>query len=304
MRYPAARTDRQDPMADLSVSHRHPLRFGFFLVPNADDPLLATATRVEDLGLDYIGIQDHPYQRRYVDTFALVPFIAARTSTVRLFTDVANLPLRHPPVLAKTAVTISRLSGGRFDLGLGAGAFWDAIAAYGGARRSPRESLEALKEAVSVIRAIWSGERGIRIEGRHYHLTGAHGGPVPEEPIGLWIGAYAPKGLAFTGAVADGWTPSFRGDFAALRNMSARIDDAARAAGRDPADIRRILNVGGTITGGPSRGPLQGPVDQWVAELAGAAAMGFDTFVFANDEGGQLDRFAQEVVPALRERIR
>lgn len=127
-------------MTEPTTPQRHPLRFGYFLVPNADDPLIDIAIRVEQLGLDYLGVQDHPYQRRYVDTWTLLSFIAARTTTLRVFTDVANLPLRPPAVMAKAAATISRLSGGRFDLGLGAGAFWDAIAAYGGHRRTPGQS--------------------------------------------------------------------------------------------------------------------------------------------------------------------
>ena len=288
-------------MTDPTTPERHPLRFGYFLVPNADDPLIDTAIRVEQLGLDYLGVQDHPYQRRYVDTWTLLSFIAARTTTLRVFTDVANLPLRPPAVMAKAAATISRLSGGRFDLGLGAGAFWDAIAAYGGHRRTPGQSLDALGEAITVIRKIWSGERSLRFDGEHYHLAGAQGGPVSLEPIGIWLGAYGPRALALTGAAADGWVPSFRGDFAALAGMARRLDQAAADAGRDPFEIRRVLNVSGTITDTTSEGPLNGPLAQWVDELSELAdSYGFDTFILWNDDPTQLDRFAHEVVPALR----
>src|SRR5690606_8109303 len=113
------------------------ISFGYFLVPNAGEPLIETAQRVEQLGLEYVGIQDHPYQRRYVETWSLMAMIAASTTTLRIFPDVANLPLRPPAVVAKTAATIDLLSGGRFELGLGAGAFWEAIEAYGGPRRKP-----------------------------------------------------------------------------------------------------------------------------------------------------------------------
>src|SRR5699024_8934742 len=105
-------------MTDFMPTDRHPLRFGYFLVPNAAQPLLETANRVEQLGLDYVGIQDHPYQRRFLDTWTLLSFIAARTTRLRIFTDVANLPLRPPSILAKAAATVGRLSSGRFDLGL------------------------------------------------------------------------------------------------------------------------------------------------------------------------------------------
>jgi alkanesulfonate monooxygenase SsuD/methylene tetrahydromethanopterin reductase-like flavin-dependent oxidoreductase (luciferase family) len=94
--------------------------------------------------LDVIGVQDHPYQRRYVDTWVLLSMIAAITSRVRVFLDVANLPLRPPAVMAKAAAGIDVLSGGRFEHALGAGSFWDAVEAYGGPRRTPPEALAAL----------------------------------------------------------------------------------------------------------------------------------------------------------------
>lgn len=285
-----------------SGARRHALRFGYFLVPNADARLLRTAAHVEELGLEYVGVQDHPYQRRYVDTWSLLAMIAAKTTTLRVFTDVANLPLRPPAVMAKAAATIGLLSDGRFDLGLGAGAFWDAIVAFGGKRRTPGQSLGALEEAVSIIRMIWSAERGLRFDGEHYRLAGAQGGPAPTHPIGIWIGAYGPRALALTARVADGWVPSFRGDVAAIATMTRRLEDAATAAGRDPAELRRILNVSGTITDGTSEGALRGPADQWVDELGELAAdYGFDTFLLWNEDIGQLERFAQQVVPALRQ---
>lgn len=277
------------------------LRFGYFLVPNADAPLLATAARAEALGLDYVGVQDHPYQRRYVDTWSLLAMIAARTTTLRVFPDVANLPLRLPAVMAKAAATLSLLSGGRFDLGLGAGAFWDAIEAYGGPRRSPGDSLAALEEAITVIRRVWSGERNLRLDGDHYRLAGASGGPVPAEPIGIWLGVYGPRALALTARVADAWVPSFRGDLKPIAEMTRRLEDAAAGAGRDPGELRRILNVSGTVTTGSTAGPLHGPVDQWADEIGElAVSYGFDTFVFWNEDHGQLERFANDVVPAIR----
>jgi alkanesulfonate monooxygenase SsuD/methylene tetrahydromethanopterin reductase-like flavin-dependent oxidoreductase (luciferase family) len=115
------------------------IRFGYFLIPNAGDPLLATAQEVERRGLDYVAVQDHPYQRRFVDAWTLLSTIAGATSRVGLFPDVANLPLRPPAVLAKSAASLDVLSGGRVELGLGAGAFWDAIEAFGGPRREPGE---------------------------------------------------------------------------------------------------------------------------------------------------------------------
>jgi alkanesulfonate monooxygenase SsuD/methylene tetrahydromethanopterin reductase-like flavin-dependent oxidoreductase (luciferase family) len=280
------------------------VRFGYFLIPNAADPLLATAREVERLGLDYIGVQDHPYQRRFVDTWTLLAMIAAATSRVGLFPDVANLPLRPPAVLAKAAGSLDVLSGGRVELGLGAGAFWDAIEAFGGPRRDPGESYRALAEAIQVIRKVWSGERNLRFEGKHYRLAGAQSGPVPAHPIGIWLGVYGPRALRLAGRVADGWVPSFRGELQPLLDMAARLDEGAAEAGRDPGELRRVLNVGGTITDGTSEGAFRGPAAQWVDELTAlVTAHGFDTFVLWAEGPGQLSRFAEEIVPAVRAQV-
>ena len=280
------------------------MNFGYFLIPNADAPLLSIAQEVEQLGLDYIAIQDHPYQRRFVDTWTLLSMIAATTSRIGLFPDVANLPLRLPAVMAKAAASIDLLSGGRFELGLGAGGFWDAIEAYGGPRRTPSAALAALAEAVEVIRRIWSGERNLRFEGQHYRLHGAQSGPIPAHPIEIWLGVYGPRALQLTGQIADGWVPSFKGDLKALADMVKRLDAAAAEAGREPSRIRRILNVNGTITDGASNGVLRGPVDQWVDEITDlAVTYGFDTFIFWGEGERQLPMFAEQVVPAIRAQI-
>ncbi|HEX6579092.1 MAG TPA: LLM class flavin-dependent oxidoreductase [Jiangellaceae bacterium] len=291
----------------MSESGRDP-SFGCFLVPNAADPLLDAAREVERLGLDYVGVQDHPYQRRYVDTFSLMAAILATTTTLRVFPDVANLPLRPPAVLAKTAATLDVLSGGRFELGLGAGSFWDAIEGYGGTRRSPGESLDQLAEGIEVIRRIWSGERNLRFEGDYYHLRGVHSGPVPVHDIGIWVGAYRPRSLHLTGRLADGWVPSIRpGLLARLAEMNARVDDGAAEAGRDLGDVCRVFNVNGTITDGRSEGFLNGPVAQWVDELSSLVvdhrAQIIVFWAAGGDEPDQLRRFAREVVPATRARL-
>ncbi|HEY3010474.1 MAG TPA: LLM class flavin-dependent oxidoreductase [Micromonosporaceae bacterium] len=281
-----------------------PLAFGYFLIPNATDPLLATAHEAERRGLDYVAVQDHPYQRRFVDTWVLMSMIAARTSRIGIFPDVANLPLRPPAVLAKAAASLDVLSGGRFELGLGAGAFWDAIVAYGGTRRTPGESLDALAEAIDVIRNVWSGERNLRFSGRYYQLAGAHSGPVPAHDMGIWLGTYGARALRLTARLADGWVPSLRGDVARLAEMTARLDAAAEEAGRDPGAIRRVVNVSGTITSGASEGLLRGPVGQWVDELSDLAlAYGVDTFVLWAEGSDQLARYAEEVAPAVRAQV-
>src|SRR6266850_3213026 len=124
------------------------IKFGVFVLPDATNPLraLEVATRADDLGFELIGVQDHPYQRRFHDTWTLLTAIAMRTKRASVFPDVANLPLRPPAVLAKAAASLDILSGGRLELGLGAGGFWEAIKAMGGPLRTPVESVKALEE--------------------------------------------------------------------------------------------------------------------------------------------------------------
>jgi alkanesulfonate monooxygenase SsuD/methylene tetrahydromethanopterin reductase-like flavin-dependent oxidoreductase (luciferase family) len=261
----------------------------------------AIARRADELGLDLIGIQDHPYQWRFLDTWMLMPTLLAETERIHVFPNVANLPLRGPAIIAKQAASLDVLSGGRFELGLGAGAFWEAIEAMGGPVRSPREALEALEEAVQIIRLFWSGERTIACEGSYYTVKGLHPGPQPVHAIGIWIGAYKPGMLDLIGRLADGWIPSL--PYAPpdeIPAMQKQIDEAARAAGRDPDAIRRIYNVMGEITDGPARGLLEGPVEHWIEELTRfVVELGFDTFTFWARENylAQLERFAREVIP-------
>jgi alkanesulfonate monooxygenase SsuD/methylene tetrahydromethanopterin reductase-like flavin-dependent oxidoreductase (luciferase family) len=252
-----------------------------------------------------LGVQDHPYQSRFLDTWALMGDLLARTERLRVFPDVANLPLRPPAVMAKAAASLDVLSGGRFELGLGAGAFWDGVAAMGGPRRSGPESVDALEEAIEVIRLVWSAERSVSHTGEHYRLDGFKPGPPPAHPIGIWLGAYRPRMLGVVGRRADGWIPSLgRSSPEALRDSNRRIDEAATEAGRDPAAIRRLLNVSGEITDG-ARGerPLDGPPEHWAEALAGFTRDGFDAFVlWPSPEGReQVERFAAEVVPRVRE---
>jgi alkanesulfonate monooxygenase SsuD/methylene tetrahydromethanopterin reductase-like flavin-dependent oxidoreductase (luciferase family) len=285
-----------------------PLEFGLSLVPEWADPgkALRLTRLADESGYDLIGIQDHPYQWRFLDTWTLIAWLAAQTSRVRLFPDVASLPLRPPAVLAKSAASLDVLTGGRVELGLGAGAFWEAIAAMGGERRSPGEAVQATEEAIDVIRLIWSGERGRRYDGKFYRLAGVNTGPTPAHPIGIWVGATGRRMLDLIGRKADGWVPSLRPGVTSdtLARGSRIIEEAAAKAGRDPASIRRVLNVGGLVT--PAQGDgMVGPSAYWAEELSRLAAIGMDAFVFwpAEEKEHQIEIFAADVIPAVREAI-
>jgi alkanesulfonate monooxygenase SsuD/methylene tetrahydromethanopterin reductase-like flavin-dependent oxidoreductase (luciferase family) len=288
------------------VPTRRPLEFGLSVVPTADDLERTRAlARAADVGgLEFLGIQDHPYQRRFLETWTLMGTLLAETGRIRVFPDVANLPLRLPAMIAKAAASLDRLSGGRFELGLGAGAFWQGITAMGGPERSPGEALAALEEAIEIIRLAWSEERGVRYDGEHYALAGFQPGPPPAHRIEIWLGVTKPRGQRLTGRVADGWIPSL--SYVPpdqLAEGQKRIDAAAEEAGRDPAAIRRVYNVSGTITDGARGRLLEGPPEHWVETLADwATRLHVDTFIFwpQEPEPHQVERFAAEVVPALR----
>lgn len=286
---------------------RRPL-FGLFPSPAADDyaETVRLVRLADDLGLDLIGIQDHPYQRRFLDTFPLMADLLARTERIRVFPDVANLPLRGAALLAKAAASMDVMSGGRFELGIGAGAMWDAVAAMGGPRRTPGEAVDALVEAITVIRRLWSGDRGLRFDGEHYRLGGMHSGPVPVHDIGIWIGAIGPRMLEVTGRLGDGWVPS--SPFVPpeqLLDKHAVIDAAARQAGRAPSDVLRLYNVNGRITTGPATAWLVGDQAHWHEQLRALHEDGrIDAFVFwpeGDDHESQVRAYA-EVAADLRER--
>ena len=285
---------------------RRPLEFGVFLDPSAAEleQTRTAATEADRLGLDLIGIQDHPYQRRFLDTFALMADLLARTERIRVFPDVANLPLRGPAMLAKAAASLDVLSGGRFELGLGAGGFWAAIEAMGGPVRQGPALLRSLEEAVLIIRRALDGERGLTLEGEIYRVKGFQPGPPPAHPVGIWLGVQQPRPIDLVGRLADGWICSMAYvPPAQAREGNDRIDRAALAAGRDPASIRRLYNVNGTITDGPATGLLQGPPEHWIEVLAELAeTYGMDTFLLwpGDEVTDQIRRFATEVVPGLR----
>jgi alkanesulfonate monooxygenase SsuD/methylene tetrahydromethanopterin reductase-like flavin-dependent oxidoreductase (luciferase family) len=270
------------------MDYGQPVRFGVFITPEATERPLRLAAFADALGFDVAGVQDHPYQRRFFDTMTLLTAMAIRTERMTLFPDVANMQLHPPALLAKEAATIDILSGGRFELGLGAGGFSPAVHAYGGPSWTPGQAVSALEEAIQVIRLLWSGQHGIKFEGRYHHLAGAHSGPVPAHPVGIWLGAYRPRMLSLVGRLADGWVPSYGYvKEPELLDGNRRIDEAARAAGRDPRSIRRVLNAGMLDAS---------------ALVALAVDVGMDTFLVTDDED-EMRSFMKETAPRVREEV-
>ena len=284
------------------------LEFGVSVEPLADpaDWAARVATAADRAVLDLVGIQDHPYQRRFLDTWTLISTLVPVTGRVRFFPDVANLPLRPPAMLAKAAASLDVLSGGRIEMGLGAGAFWDAVVGMGGPRRSPGEAVRSVEEAIQVMRLVWSDERSLRFEGEFYSLKGMRPGPHPVHNVGIWVGAYGPRMLNLIGRLGDGWVPSHGySPPERLPEMQRRIDEGAAEAGRAPEEIRRAYNLSGNIGAG-GEGPLDGPASSWVETLTGfALEHGMDTFIYwpSQDQEWQTEVFANEIAPAVREAV-
>ena len=293
----------------------HEIEFGYFLIPDAGDPegVLETARLADRLGYDLLAVQDHPYQRRHLDTLALLGVILGQTERIRVFQDVGNLPLRPPAVFAKSAATLDLLSGGRFEAGLGGGAFLDAAHAMGAPSLTPGQSLEALEEAIEIMRASWNGDQGLRFDGRHYQLEGMRPGPKPAHPIAIWLGAAKPRALALTGRLADGWAAPLMNYMppADAAEAQVAIDGAAREAGRDPGEIRRIYNVPGEFSDSapaPHRDTdeaIVGPPDHWAEVLTHLAVdVGFGTFALIGPPDPEaLQTFIEDVAPQVRERV-
>jgi alkanesulfonate monooxygenase SsuD/methylene tetrahydromethanopterin reductase-like flavin-dependent oxidoreductase (luciferase family)/FAD/FMN-containing dehydrogenase len=275
------------------MDYGHTLRFGTFVTPKAANPqaTVQLAQLSETLGYDLVTFQDHPYQASFLDTWTLMSYVAAATTRIHIAPNVLNLPLRPAPVTARAAASLDLLSGGRFELGLGAGAFWDAIVAMGGRRLTPGQAVDALSEAIDIIRGTWAvGERAVLKGGEYYPVDGAKRGPAPAHEIPLWIGAKMPRMLRLTGRKADGWLPSLPWLTPAdLRAGNDRIDDAAHDAGRDPAEVKRLLN----ITGSES-------VDQL---LGMTLDEGVSTYIVMGDDPAALQRFADDVMLPLREAV-
>lgn len=289
----------------------HDLLFGTFVTPSSRTPqrVVDLAVTADRAGLDLVTFQDHPYQPALLDAWTLISYAAARTERIHLAGNVLSLPLRPPATLARAVASLDRLSGGRIELGLGAGAFWDGIAAMGGRRLGAGAGVDALREAIGIIRDVWDTDSpgGVHFRGDHYVADGVKRGPAPAHDIPIWVGSYKPRMLALTGAYADGWLPTLEyieGGPDAVPGLNGRIDEAAVSAGRSPDDVRRLLNIMNVSLQTASRGLLDGPADQWVEDLAGLTLEhGFSAYLIGGDDPALTERLGAEIAPAVRELV-
>ena len=273
-----------------------PLQFGIDIDPRVRPvaEIAAVAKLAEGSGLDFLSVQDHPYRPDFLDAWTLIAFLAARTERVRFLPNVANVALRPPAMLAKAAASLDILTSGRVELGIGTGGYPDAATGMGGRPLAGAAGIAAAKDAIRVIRRTWNDQPG----------------PPPAHPMGIWLGAFRPRMLRVAGLHSDGWVAPANVYLppALVPGAQRVIDDAAREAGRDPKEIRRIYNVR-DASGRESReearqGIIDSPAD-WAGTLAGwATELGFDTFVMQTDPSAQqIALLAEEVIPRTRDLV-
>jgi alkanesulfonate monooxygenase SsuD/methylene tetrahydromethanopterin reductase-like flavin-dependent oxidoreductase (luciferase family) len=270
------------------------------------DPV-GLAQEAERLGYDFVSTADHPcgHDPSY-ETVTMLTWIAARTSRIKIASRVLGVPFRRPAMVAKLAASLDLLSGGRFILGLGAGYSDKEIAALGAPVLSPAGKIDALAEAIQVIRGAWT-QPGYSQDGRHYSVRDLEMEPRPGRPVPIWLGTFGPRALAVTGRLADGWIPSL--GYMPLDQIPAmrrRIDAAAEAAGRRPGEIRGVLNLSVRIdpAAGPGPDTVTGSAEQVTRQLRDLLSRfgftGFNFLVTGPDPKAGMQRLAEEVLPELR----
>ena len=285
------------------------VRFGIAVSAAArpDSDPVAAARHAERLGFDLITVSDHLHGSfPTYETWTLLTWLAASTERVRVAPLVLGLPYRSPVVVAKMAESLDRLSGGRAILGLGGGGRDEEFRAFGLTVRTPGEKVEALGEAVEVIRGAWR-ESPFTYHGRHFQTREAEVEPKPAHRIPIWLGTYGRRSLALTGRVADGWNPSFA---YAPPEMAAEMLDIVRRgaeeAGRDPDSIECAYNVSVWVDerGQPNPRLVTGGPERVAERLAEFVRLGFGTLVFWARGGDEhRERLAREVLPLVRDAV-
>lgn len=251
------------------------MRVGLVVLPVQPWPEARdTVAGLEDAGFDSVWTYDHvewggwrgrPWQGAYPWLAA----VAATTSRIRLGTLVSSISLRHPIELAQLVRSVDHVSGGRFDLGIGAGSVGFDAAVHGHEPWTPGERVARFAEYVELVDALLTNER-TSFAGTYYSAVDApmHGGCVQRPRVPFTVAADKPRAMAVAARFADRWVAnSIYGEVA---EKCERLDAACEAAGRDPATIERVLLVD----------HMTSEVPAFEDELARAASLGFTETVF------------------------
>ena len=250
-------------------------------------------TRIEDHGFDWISIWDHFYSADFSgyechEAVACHAALACHTSRVRVGSLVYCAGYRHPAVLANAIATIDHLSGGRADLGLGAGWAFNEYEAYGIPFPSAGQRLDLLEESIQAIRGLLRQEV-TDFQGTHVTLTDARCEPKPlQAELPIWVGGSGEKRtLRIAARYADGWNVPFVSP-ETVSHKRAVLADHCATVDRDPAEIRTAVNVGlcqddaalsaqfGKLAEGVRPGVLMGTPDQMVQRIGEYVAAGVD----------------------------
>jgi probable F420-dependent oxidoreductase len=332
----------------LSLPH-----YGFSLPggePITFDAMAAWAVRAQELGFDSVWVSDHFFYSfaRYggdpTPIDALEPLtslagLAMRTERVRLGVLVLGAPFRHPGLVAKMAATIDQASGGRLELGLGAGWLRDEFDAFGYDFGSVGERFTALEDALAILDALFrAGDEPVTWEGRTASIHEARLLPAPvQRPIPVWVGGKGgPRLLRAAARHAAGWNVVWRFTDEWYRSKLDDVAAACRAVGRDPATFRRTVGLysvlgadedaaraaferGRTAMPGGAMASdtyetwcdetLSGTPERALARLRTLEGMGVEEVVvapwvlpFAVPDATQVDLFAERVLGPLRAR--
>lgn len=277
----------------------HPLRFGLKLSQAATIDTLTALWRIaDDGGFDHCWNMDHfaslggDDRLDIFEAWSLLAGMAARTTRTRIGCSVTGNTYRHPAVLAKAAVTVDHLSGGRLEFGIGAGWAENEHTMLDLPFGTAGDRADRLEEALPILRSLWT-EPHTTFAGRHYHLTDAVAEPkpvqTPHPPI--WIGGSGRRRTLRMAAEhaavwnAPGGTP------AEVAELSAVLDRHCGDIGRDPAEIRRSVQL---------RVPTR--VAELVDDVRAFVAVGVTEFllIVSTDPLAQADRVAA-LLPRLRD---
>ena len=292
----------------------NPLRFGFNPRGFSFEQTVALTRVAEEAGFEVVAFSDHPPENN-LEGWTLAVAVGALTQRIKLTHSTLNIPFRNPGMLAKMAASLDVITGGRVELTLGAGGQEPHYRAYGIPFGSPGERFTDLKDAVAIMRGMWTGEP-FSYQGRQHRVEEATTQPQPVQgAIPVIIGAGGPRMLRYTGAVADGWIKNggWPASLEEYKELLGQVEEGAERAGRDPRTVRRVLNGSAVIGEGDvaaripesarSRGGLLGTPERILETIGAYAEAGVDEFHVSfppSEAEEQLKRFGQEVIARVR----
>lgn len=229
----------------------HPLKLGYKASAEQFGPrqLLDFTVEAEENGFDSVWISDHFQPWRHTNghaPFALSWLGAAgeRTKRVVLGTSVLTPTFRYAPaVVAQAFGTLGALYPGRIILGVGSGESLNEVAVTAADWPPAKERLARLREAVALIKKLWQ-EEIVTFDGEYYHTRNATIYDRPEQPVPIYIGAGGPVAAKFAGRAGDGFIcTSGKGDALYREQLLPAVEEGAKAAGRDPSSVERLLEI-------------------------------------------------------------